>query len=141
MTRARRNAAANGFTLIEVLVAMAVLSVAVVAALELFAGSLRLAGSSVAQTEALVLARSLMDEAMWKADLDDGEARNSVGRYDWSLYVGPVLPTLGATEDAEAVGTASGEYELKEIVVTVRWSGAGGEKAVVLESARIMEKY
>ena len=57
-----RTKGARGFTLLEVVIAAAVMAVGVAAALELFTGSLRLAGASTRQTDALVLARSLIDE-------------------------------------------------------------------------------
>ncbi len=133
----------KGFTLIEVMVAMAILGVALVAALELFAGSLKLAGNSVSQTEALVLARSLMDHFLWQSVLpNDGNYGSTTDDgYRWSAYIASVQPRLGSSQDEEAVGAESDEYELKQIVVTVRWSVAAGEKSVVVETARIMEKF
>ncbi len=133
----------RGFTLIEVMVAMSILGVALVAALELFAGSLKLAGNSASQTEALVLARSLMDHFLWQSVLpnDGNYASMTDDGYRWSAYIGSVQPQLGASQDQEAVGAESNEYELKRIVVTVSWSSAAGAKNLVLETARIMEKF
>ncbi len=133
----------NGFTLIEVMVAMSILGVALVAALELFAGSLRLAGNSVSQTKALVLGRSLMDHFLWQSVLpnDGNYADTTRDGCHWSAYIGSVEPALGAGEEDPSIGAGSTEYELKQIVVTVSWSNVAGEKSVVLETARIMEKF
>lgn len=135
--------ARKGFTLIEVMVAMSILGVALVAALELFAGSLRLAGNSVSQTQALVLGRSLMDHFLWQSVLprDGNYADTTRDGYHWSAYIGSVEPELGASAEERAIGASSDEYELKQIVVTVSWSGAAGEKSVVLKTARVMEKF
>ncbi len=132
----------GGFTLIEVMVAMAVLSFALVSALQLFAGSMRLAGNSVAHTKALMLGRSVMDEILWQAELEDLEVSDRTpDGYRWSAYVGPVAVALGATADDEGVGADSDEFELKQIIVRVDWEGVLGEKSIVLESARLAERY
>ncbi len=130
-----------GFTLMEVMVALSVMAVGLVAALELFSGSLRLAGGSASQTEAVVLARSLMDEVLWRADLDDGESRGREGTYRWQVSINPIDPQFGATEEEPVVEILSDEFELKEIVVTVAWTGLSGRKSITLQSARLMEAF
>lgn len=131
----------RGFTLLEVLVASSIAAIGIVTVLELFAGSSRLAGASTRQSEALITARSVMDQALWQADLDDGLTQDTWGDYAWTLEVRPIEPQLGSTEENPRENE-SDDYELKEIVVTVRWNVARGvEKSVTLSSARIMEQF
>ncbi len=131
----------RGFTLLEVVIAASVMAVGVAAALELFTGSLRLAGASTHQTDALVLARSLMDEMVWRADLDDERREGQEGDLAWSVLVRPGDPQFGADPEEGMRANTSDEFELKEIVVAVTWVGVGGSAAVSLETVRLVESY
>ena len=138
------SSSSRGFTLIEVLIATSVAAIGIVAALELFAGSTRLAGASTEQTQALVIGRSAMDQALWRIDLKEGTDSGDVDRYRWVREVVRLDPALDrktkeklGKEDAE-----SAKFELKGISVVVSWKNAGGiDKEVRLSSARIMEKF
>ncbi len=130
----------SGFTLLEVMVATTVMAVGLVGALELFTGSTRLASATTKQTEALVLARSVMDGLLWRSDLDDGEERGTEGNYKWTSSVARIKPQLGASDDIPP-DTDSKDYELKELLVTVSWQGLLGAKRVHLSSARIAERF
>jgi len=131
----------RGFTLVEVMVALSILAIAVVGTLELFTGSLRLAGTSASQTEALVVARSVMDEVLWRAELDDGASQVTQGNYQWSVRVEPIDPQLAADERDENVEQDTGSYDLKAVTVVVGWRGLTGPKQLTLRSARIVERY
>jgi len=61
-TRRARRRAASGFTLLEVMVALAVIATAFTALLGLHVRNLRLAAREQAYTQALLLARSLITE-------------------------------------------------------------------------------
>lgn len=58
----------TGFSLLEVIVALAVLGVGVVALMQLYSGSLRSIKKAEDHTRLLIYARSMMDEAMAKAN-------------------------------------------------------------------------
>ena len=136
----------RGFTLIEVLVATSVAAIGIVAVLELFSGSTRLAGAAVDQTQALAIGRSVMDQALWRVDLDEGTERGDVEEYHWTREVLPLEPSLGRSDkDDSHLGKKdeeSDDFELKEILVVVTWKNAGGiEKEIRLSSARLMEKF
>lgn len=137
--------ASRGFTLIEVLIATSVAAIGIVTVLELFSGSTRLAGASTDQTFALAVGRSVMDQALWHVDLDDGTERGDVEDYHWTREVLPLEATLGRTEDDGGLGKKdkeSEDFELKEILVVVSWTNAGGiDKEIRLSSARLMEKF
>lgn len=78
MTRVRPGQA--GFTLVEVLVALMVLSIAVVAALQLFGGGLRLARAAVDHQEATLLASEKLSELALE-DLEEGATEGTEGEY------------------------------------------------------------
>jgi len=136
----------RGFTLIEILVATSVAAIGIVAVLELFSGSTRLAGAAVDQTQALAVGRSVMDQALWRVDLDEGTERGDVEEYHWTREVLPLEPSLGRSDvDDSHFGKKdqeSDDFELKEILVVVTWKNAGGiDKEIRLSSARLMEKF
>ena len=122
------------------MVALAVMAVGIVGALELFAGSARLAGAATKQTEAVVLARSLVDGVLWRTDVDDETTTGQTGDYHWEVSVRAIDPQFGVTEE-EPLKKRRNDYELKEIVVTVDWKGLWGPKSTRLETARVAEVY
>lgn len=134
----------RGFTLMEVLLATAVTAIGIVAALELFSGSTRLAGASTDQTQALVVGRSVMDQVLWRVDIDDGTESGEVEEFRWTREVVTLDPSLGRS-DTDELGERDEEsenFELKGVSVVVSWTNAGGvEKELRLSSARIMEKF
>lgn len=134
----------RGFTLMEVLIATSVAAIGIVAALELFSGSTRLAGASTDQTRALVIARSVMDQVLWRIDIEDGTESGEVDEYHWTREIVTIEPSLGRS-DTDELGERdeeSEDFELKGVAVIVSWTNAGGvDKEVRLSSARIMEKF
>jgi len=131
----------KGFTLLEVMVAVAVMSMGIVGALQLFSGSLRLAGEADRQTRAMVLGRSLIDEALWRSILEEGTQTGQEGEYTWTVTTRPIQRELvGMTESLDDLTEQAGELGLWEIVAEVTWLGPVGEKTIVLETARIGEE-
>ncbi len=132
----------RGFTLLEVTVAVAVMGVGIVGALELFTGSMKLAGEVDNQTKALVLARSLVDRVMWKSLLKEETSNGSEGKFSWTLEARPIdRQLLGLEEQGkDKLRDAGGELGLWQLSAEVRWLGTHGEKSVVIQSARIGEK-
>ncbi len=63
----------KGFTLLEVMVAMAVVSIALVTIIDLFAGSIRVAERSYDYTRLSLLAKETMNDILAKTDLEEGE--------------------------------------------------------------------
>lgn len=98
-----------GFTLFEVLIALAILGMATVAALQLVAGSLRLSGQVASVSSALLEADRLLNEALATEDLQEGQLR---GR-GW----GREVALLGTTPE--------GSIRRYRILV---WADAGGRR-------------
>ena len=132
----------RGFTLIEVMVATAVMAVGIASALELFGGSMRLASASANQTRALVVARSLLDEALWRAELEDGSRSGSVGRYDWNLEIYTTERQFFGLDEGDGFGFEDDtDYMLWEIAATVRWTEGSRDKSLRITTARLSENF
>lgn len=125
---------ASGFTLLEVVVAMAIVGLGVVTLLELFSMGLRLAASSSARTEANSYARQVMDEVLARRTLQDGTERGSVeANRRWTLQIQPVAQSDQAL-------TLSNDWELKEISLDMVVTDGGRERHVELKTLRLVRK-
>lgn len=129
----------RGFTLLEVMIAVSIMAVGIVGALELFSGSLKLAGDAGRQSQATVLARALVDEELWRDVLEDGERSGTEGPFSFSVITHPVdRELLGRDElNQEFHEVQNGELGLWLIEAEVRWEGLGGGKSLRFETARI----
>jgi general secretion pathway protein I len=103
-----------GFTLLEVLVALAILSIAVVSAIQSFAGGLRLLKLSGDHQEATLLADQKIRELVTP---EPGTATGTEGAFTWERVVTEV-----EAPDLNIVG-ASVPWKVFDIVVRVRWDG------------------
>lgn len=105
-----------GFTLIEVLVALVILSVVGVAVLQLFAGGLRLVAASGDHTGAALLASAKLAEVD-TAPLEEGTTQGREGAYRWTRRVAldPALLPLDP-KSAEAA-----TVRLARVSVIVEW--------------------
>lgn len=113
LARRRRD---EGFTLLEVLVALVVLSTTVVAALQLFGGGLRLARAAGDHAQAALIASAKL------ADLDPGPLTEGVdegteGPYRWTRRVTLDPSLLPVEPDTPETMTV----RLARVVVEVRW--------------------
>ena len=130
MSRSTARAAA-GFTLLEVLVAMLILSITLVAALQLVGGSLRLARTSADHVAATLLAGSLMSEATQnQAPPEEGSTEGTEGEFRWVRQVTleptqlPFAPIEGKTD----------RIRLARVSVEVRWGQGRRVELVTLRS-------
>jgi general secretion pathway protein I len=105
----------DGFTLIEVLVALVVLATAVVAILQLFGGGLRLARTAGDHADAALLASAKLAD-LEPGPLDEGTADGSEGPYRWTRRV-TLDPSLLPPEPESELG----RLRLARVSVEVRW--------------------
>jgi general secretion pathway protein I len=123
--RRERSRSATGFTLLEVVVAIALMGAVLAAALELLAVGLRSAKTAGEYTQAVLMARLKLDELA----LQEPEPMSSDGTfgeaYRWTDEVAP------AEQEAEGV-----QVRLFRMHVKVSWAGKSGEKGVELVTLR-----
>jgi prepilin-type N-terminal cleavage/methylation domain-containing protein len=123
-------AADAGFTLLEVLVALAILSFAVVTCIQLFAGGLRLLRTAGEHQEAALLA----DRKVRDIDtLAEGIETGTEGPYTWER-------TIRATPlPAELTTTGQTPFKLYQVTVQVRWGGKRSVEVATLRTAHPVE--
>ncbi len=113
----------RGFTLLEIIVAMAILGMGIVMVMQLFSGGLRSAGLSRDYSVALLHARAKMEEMLLNpveaaGEFDDG--------FRWHTEV-----SLCDRADCEASGPT-------RITVWVLWPAGDGERAVELVTLKAL---
>jgi general secretion pathway protein I len=107
---------AAGFTLLEILVALMILSIAVVAALQLFGGGLRLARAAADHQEATLLAKAKLAEIAFD-NVEEGTTEATEGNFRWTRRVAfdpDLLPNGAQTGTVQTV-------RLARVSVEVRW--------------------
>jgi general secretion pathway protein I len=129
MTRSARD---EGFTLLEVLVALVILSTTVVAALQLFGGGLRLARAAGDHADAALLASAKL-AALEPGPLTEGTEEGTDGPYHWTRRVTLAPSLLPIDQDTpEAVS-----IRLARVSVEVRWGQNRRFQLATLRSWRI----
>jgi type II secretion system protein I len=120
-----RKGPAAGFTLLEVVVAMALFAAGIVAVTELFSGALRLGAGSRDASTATIYARQRMEEALLSPVPAEGTERGAFGEgYRWKLT------TVFAPQEEET------PYDEIRFRVTVTWDDGGRERAMDLAASR-----
>jgi general secretion pathway protein I len=104
----------SGFSLIEVMVALAILGVAVVAVFQLFSITLRATKKADDYTKAIFYARSALDQAYAVPDV---EKSSDEADFSDGFAVKTVTSLKSSSED--------GKLKLYEITVTVTWPPSG----------------
>lgn len=121
----RSRSARSGFTLLEVVIALAIFAAGVLAVIDLFAGSLRLSEGARDMSAAQVYASQRMEEALLAPDLVPGVEHGAFGdKYRWEART-----TEGPMEE---------ELPFREmhIQVIVRWDDGAAERSVDLSARR-----
>lgn len=126
----------RGLTLIEVMVAIAIMGIGLVMVMQLFSGGLRAGGLSRDYTEAVIHARDRLEDLFIEreagASIDpSGSASGNAGRYRWHAEVTPHGESAVSPGSAEGTGP-----KLLQIKVKVSWPEAGRERTVELVSLK-----
>ncbi len=120
-----------GFMLLEVMASVAILGLAVVAVIQLFAGGLRLARVSDEYTEMVLLARDTMSEALLKDTLEEGRVSGATeDGTRWSVEV----------SGYNRPGTEFGEgttYKIYSVAVMV--AGEGGRDYTLMTLKTVLQ--
>jgi len=125
----------QGFTLLEVLVAMAILGIGLVVIIELFSGGLRLGRTSEEYTKAVGYARMKLEEISLAKSLEEGIEEGEFDReYRWQVEVKKVdlLPPGRETSYQPPVA-------LYWVRIDVLWKSGTRERTTALESYRVLK--
>ena len=123
----------RGFTLIEIVVALAILAIGLTVALEGFAGGLRSARVSEDYTKATWHGQAKMEEMLMTQELTEGVTEGTFdSQFSWKSEVKKATPSLGQDENTQT----SVPVDLYQIIVTVTWPWGAGKKSLELESLR-----
>ena len=117
--------ASGGFSLLEVIIAIAILSMGIAAIIQLYSMNLNRIQKADLYTRAIIYARSAMDETLSSSSLDETtETRDINGQFELTKSV-----TAIAGDDKDIADTY-------EIMVNVRWKGG----SVVLKARKSILK-
>jgi general secretion pathway protein I len=126
-------AQSRGFTLLEVVVALAIAALALVGLFQAGSGGLFAVDTAARVQEAVQRAQSHLaavgrDAALVQGDFTDDDG----GGYRWRLRVRPVAtrPVLTVSTNANATET------LFDVEVAISWPGHRGDRSVVLKTLR-----
>ncbi len=130
----------TGFSLLEVLVAMAILGIGLGISMQLFSGSLRAVQKSGQYTDAVFLARHKMEEWLLKNPIEEGwengDFTGDFSNFSWNVEV---KPYPGADEFIKGKLNEDSQVLLKtmQIKVNVNWQEGEKEYKVSLVTLRI----
>lgn len=121
----------RGFTLLEVLVAIALLGIAITVMLQLFSANLRAIATSEDYVSAIIKAEAKMRDVLDDQDISEkswSETTDDGYRIDVSIY------------DAVKDRTENLQVKLLEINLIIRWIKDTKERSLTLKSMKVIEK-
>lgn len=131
--RAERSACDSGFTLLEVVVALAIAGLALVGLFRAGSGGLFAVDAATRAEEAVQRAQSHLAALGRNAALTAGEfTGDDGGGYRWRLRVTPVNSRQELGQDGTSAATT-----LFDVEVAISWPGSAGERSVVLKTLRL----
>ena len=120
-----------GFTLIEIMVTLAILGIVLTVIIELFSGGLRLARKSQDYSRAVFYGRQLLEELCLQDEISEKEETGEFeGGYTWKYQMKPVSVLI--EEDDKR------DFSLKvySVKVIVSWPGGETEKNIDFETLK-----
>ncbi len=141
----------RGFTLLEIMVSMAIMAIALVTVIELFSGALRSARVSYDYSLAVMAAKEKMDEALAVNTLNEFDELQKTGEfesemmkgYSWEI-TGPdpyQLPEGLAVDVEEESGVFDDlPFKLYEIGVKIKWASGLHEKEISYKTIKMLEE-
>jgi prepilin-type N-terminal cleavage/methylation domain-containing protein len=121
----------RGLTLLEILVAVMIFSLAAVAIIQIFAGGLRSITISEDQVAAVTFAQKAFDEAMLDVQLGEG-THHTVSDEDYDVEI-EIIPV-------EEERTAITPFDLQEVNLTLKWTRGRGRRVYRMSGLRIVPR-
>jgi len=121
----------KGFTLLEIIVSLAIMATAVTVLIQLFGGALRSASLSKDYNEAVRLAGNILENALNDEDLDTNYEKNGYidEEHRWELKVlDYLLPEFSQTIETP--------MKIVQVLATVWWGG----KKIELSSLKLVKE-
>ena len=126
----------GGFTLMETLVAMMLLSISLVVVLQLFSGGIKSGRLADDYTRAVFFAREKMEEFLLKTGLEEGSYEGTFDDvYGWKVEV-----TLVEEEEELGEKAKPPPVDLYNVSVSVVWMSGEREKSYRIDTLQIAEK-
>jgi general secretion pathway protein I len=126
----------RGFTLMEVVVALAVLGVGLIVIIELFSGGLRLGRVSGEYTRAVGYARVKMEDIALAREIKEGMEEGEFDKnYRWHLEVQKVNILPG-----EQPFDITLPVDLYQIKLQVIWKSGSQERSAGIESMKVIKR-
>jgi len=125
----------SGFTLIEVVVAMAILGISLILVIELFSGGLRLGRASEEYTQASHYAQMKLEEIAMTRQMEEGSEEGEFdSTYRWQVETKKVeiLPLEGATDYTPPA-------DLFQVQVRIIWKSGRQEKTTTIETFKTVK--
>ncbi len=120
-----------GFTLIEVMVTLAILGIALTVIIELFSAGLRLARKSEDYSRAVFYGRQLIEELCLQDEISEKEeAGEFEGGYTWKYQMKPVSVLIDEDDDRDF------SVKVYTVKVVVSWPSGGIEKNIDFETLK-----
>jgi general secretion pathway protein I len=131
---AERASTASGFTLLEVVIALVIASLALIGLFQAGTGGLFAVDTAAQAEEALQRAQSHLAAVGRDAALVEGDSSgDDGGGYRWRLRIQPVAQRPGVAADGITPQTTS----LFDVEVAISWQAQAHQRAVVLRTLRI----
>ena len=121
----------DGFTLIEIAVALAIMGVGVVTCLQIFTGSIRLQDRASRQTRAVLAARVQMDTLM-----NQGELQNFNQKCTPTAEGYRICASVQDCPKEKRDLDFSTEVSLRCLEIDVTWQDGTGDKSYVLKTMK-----
>ena len=125
-----KNLSDNGFSLLEVIVALAIMAMGFVTVSQLFSGSIRSIGLSEQYLKATTLAHSKLGELEinnYNSPEVKGTFTNEKN-YHWDLEISPYSSELNSTKN---------NIQLSEVILNVHWADANQIRNIKLNTLKI----
>jgi general secretion pathway protein I len=123
----------RGFSLLEIVVAFAILALSLGVLLRIFGGAGQIAGTADDYSRAIVVAESLMAAAGIEKPLEPGESTGTLDeKYHWTLRVEPYAV------DPLLTGDRSLGFKPHWVHLTVEWGDEDDPRAFDLSSLRLL---
>jgi general secretion pathway protein I len=138
-----KSSSSKGFTLLEILLAIAILGVAITVIMQQFSAGLRIARVSRTYTTATIYAKQILEEYLLAEEMEEGEASGTFDDgYVWNVSIAAYedyMEEEGATEEEQELY----EYlplEMFRIESVVSWVEGDKENSVALATLKTVKK-